>query len=63
MKNKIKRNIYLNILCYLNNFIYLFVSNNIKIEGFMELWKLSPFIFLTATSVLMETNIIKKIYI
>jgi hypothetical protein len=60
MKNKIRRNINLNILCYLNNFIYLFVSNNMKIEGFMELWKVVPFVFLTATSVLMETKYHKE---
>lgn len=60
MRNKIKRNINLNILCYLNNFIYLFVTNNIKVEGFMEFWNLSPFVFLTATSVLMETKYHKE---
>ena len=60
MKKKIRRIINLNIVCYLNNLIYLFVSNSIKIEGIMQLWILSPFIFLTLTSVLMETKYHKE---
>lgn len=60
MENKIKKIINLNILCYLNNVIYLFVSNNMKIDGIMQLWILSPFVFFILTSILMETKYHKE---
>jgi hypothetical protein len=60
MEGKIKNIIYLNILCYLNNFVYILISSNIKIDGYISLWVLSPFVFLTMTSVLIETKYHKE---
>lgn len=54
MKGKVKLLICINLLCYLNNFIYVFVSKNIKITGYYSAWILSPYVFLFITAFILE---------
>lgn len=54
MKGKMKQLIFINLLCYLNNFIYLFVSKDIEITGYYSAWVLSPYIFLFFTAFILE---------
>ncbi len=56
MDKKIKKILNLNLLCYINNFIYIFASNKMEIKGLLELWVLTPFIFLFLTSFILENK-------
>lgn len=46
----------LNVLCYLNNYIYIVVSRKVEIEGILAFWILSPFLFLFLTSFILENK-------
>lgn len=46
----------LNLLTYLNNFLYIIVSDKVEIINILSLWVLSPFVFLILTSFILENK-------
>lgn len=56
MQNKIKYLIKLNIINYINNFLYSFVLSLKGVDGYLSLWSISPLIFLTLTSFILATD-------
>ena len=51
----------LNVLCYLNNYIYIVVSRKVEIEGILAFWILSPFLFLFLTSFIFVLNLLIEV--
>jgi len=56
MKNMIKKLLALNIIYYLNNYLYVFLESKYGIDGFIGLWSFSPYIFILFTGFIMESS-------
>ncbi len=61
VSKKIKALFIVNLLYYVNNFIYVFAKLNFKIEGILALWTFTPFFFVLFSTFVMEDKSAKGV--
>ncbi|CAM2888617.1 hypothetical protein HAHI6034_01505 [Hathewaya histolytica] len=61
MEKIVLRLIFLNIVYYLNNFLYVFIDKQFGIDGFLVFWAFSPYILIILSGLLLENLHLKTL--